>query len=122
MKQGEIIRAYKSLKKLSDQNLPIATACKIHRLIVKIRPVFEFQVEEENKMLNQLNPEVKGNGNIEFESVEDAQLFKSRMNELSDLEVEDIEITPVSIVAPADAVLTPNDIEALEGFIEFTDC
>ena len=121
MKQNKLVRAYKSLNKLANQELPITIACKVHRLIVSIRPAWEFQVSEEEKILGRLKPEVLTGGDLQVKSVEEAQEFKTRAKEIGDIDVDDITIVPIAIPANIDAALTPNDIEALDGFIEFTE-
>ena len=121
MNQGSIISAYKSLKKLAAQELPIVYACRIHRLMVSLRPAYDFQVEEEEKLLRKMNPSVLGDGNLQFSTVEDAQEFKARMKEITDMEVDDIEVKPITIPIMTNANLTANDIDALDGFVEFVE-
>lgn len=120
MKQFTIIRAYKALKKLGEQELPIKTACKVHRLMVSLRPVWEFQVQEEEKIISRLQPGMNG-GDLQFKTPEEAQEFRDRLRELNEMEVDDLAFTPVSVPVPEDALLTANDIDALDGFISFVE-
>ena len=118
MQQSRIISAYKSLRKLADRELPIRIACQIHRLTVKLRPVWDFQVQEEQKLCDRLHPKNE-DGKLVFETPEGAQEFRDRLKELNGMEVEDIELKPITIPIPDGITLTPADIEALEGFVEF---
>ena len=121
MKQDALIQAYKALQKLAGQELPIKIACAIHRQIVAIRPAWEFQLEEERKIIGRLGPEVQQNGDLQFKTVEDAGAFRARMLEIAGMDVEDIRIDPIILPDSLDAILTVKDIEALDGFITFAE-
>ena len=121
MKQRQIIRAYKSMKKLADQDLPIKTAYRIHRMMMSMGPAWEFQREEEDKILRKLKPKVMENGRLEFSSPEDAQAFKNKLEEIGGMEAEGAEIHPIKMNMPDGTILSANDIDALTGFIEFTE-
>lgn len=121
MKQHEIIQAYKALRKLANQELPIKAACKIHRLMVSIRPVWDFQREEEDKILRRLKPDVVEGGGLKFKTVEEAQQFRDRMEELANMDAECMGASPITIPMPEGARLAASDIEALEGFVEFAE-
>jgi hypothetical protein len=121
MKQGALIQAYKALQKLAGQELPIKIACAIHRQIVAIRPAWEFQIEEERKIIGRLGPDVQPNGDLQFKSTEDAVEFKSRMGEIADMDVDDVRIDTIILPDSLDAFLTARDIEALDGFVNFSE-
>jgi hypothetical protein len=121
MKQGALIQAYKALQKLAGQELPIKIACAIHRQIVAIRPAWEFQIEEERKIIGRLGPDVQPNGVLQFKSTEDAVEFKSRMGEIADMDVDDVRIDTIILPDSLDAFLTARDIEALDGFVNFSE-
>ena len=120
MKQYEAIRAYKALQKLENQLLPIRTARAIHRMMVSIRPAWEFQKAEEEKILRRLRPEALPDGKLKFKTPEEARAFRDRMEELDNLDAEGADTAPLQIPLPEDAFLAASDIEALEGFIQFT--
>lgn len=121
MTQRQIVNAYKTLRKLSGKELPIIISCKIHRLTVSLRPAWDFQCNEEQKIFERLKPKILPNGDLEFSTTEDAREFKTRMKEIGDMEVDDVKFTSISIPETIDAELTPADIENLDGFIEFTE-
>ena len=121
MKQHQIIRAYKSMKKLADQDLPIKTAYRIHRMMMGMGPAWEFQREEEDKILRKLKPKVMENGRLEFSSPEDAQAFKNKLEEIGGMEAEGVDVEPIAMQIPNGAILSANDIDSLTGFIEFTE-
>lgn len=120
MKQGTIIRAYKALSKLAAEPLPIKTACAVHRLRVAMRPTWEFQQEEEQKEINRLKPQVEQNGDLLFQSPEDARVFRDKLKELEENEVE-LSADVVKMPMLPEITISADDVDALEGFVEFTE-
>ena len=120
MHQSQIILAYKSLAKLSRQDIPIRGACRLHRLSQALKPVWDFQAQEEGKLIEKLNPTLT-DGAVTFKSEQDAQEYASRLKELAEMEVDDIVYTPVTMPIPDGVAMSVRDIEALDGFVEFTD-
>ena len=121
MKQGKIIQAMKALNTLAAQALPIKTACAIHRMRVALRPAWEFQQEEEEKLLSRLHPMLNSNGSLDFKTPKDAQEFREKLKELADMEADGIAIQPINVATMEGIKLSANDIEALDGFVSFTE-
>ena len=121
MKQNQVVRAYKALKKLANQELPIKISCKIHRLMVSIRPAWDFQLNEEEKILRRLNPQTMENGVLQFNSPEDAKEFRDKLDEIGSMDADDMDLHPIQIPIPDGAVISANDLEALEGFVDFVE-
>lgn len=121
MKQGDVIRAYKALQKLSAETLPIKIACKLHRLKTQLRTAWEFQLEEEGKLIDQLHPIAGEDGKLTFQSKEDSDLFRERLSELSQSEADDMTFDPVTVPMMDGISLSADDIEALEGFVMFSE-
>lgn len=120
MKQSEINKSYNALVRLSQVRLPIKTAFSVYQLIKKIEEPYKFAFEEEKKLINKYNAEVKENGIISFSSAEDKNSFQNELQELNQLD-HDIEIEPIVIKIEdlGEQTITPSDILALEGFVEF---
>lgn len=120
MKQGKIIDAYKALNKLSSCPLPIKTAYAIHRLRTALKPAWDFQCEEEGKLIDRLHPTVTAEGNLTFANIEKKQEFLRVQNELAEQEQE-IDFRPVKVGLLDGIALSANDIETLDGFITFEE-
>lgn len=121
MKQGKIIKAMKALNILAAQALPIKTACAVHRMRVALRPAWEFQQEEEEKLFSRLHPTFNSDGNLDFKTPKDAQEFREKMKELEEMEAEGIAIQPITVATVEGIRLSAYDIEALDGFVNFTE-
>lgn len=120
MKQSEINKSYNALVRLSQMRLPIKTAFSVYQLVKKMEEPYKFALEEEKKLINKYNAEVKENGIISFSSAEDKGSFQNELQELNQLD-HDIEIEPIVIKMEdlGEQTITPSDIFALEGFVEF---
>ena len=120
MKQLEINKSYNALVRLSQVRLPIKTAFSVYQLVKKIEEPYKFALEEEKKLINKYNAEVKENGIISFSSAEDKNSFQNELQELNQLD-HDIEIEPIVIKIEdlGEQTITPSDIFALESFVEF---
>lgn len=119
MKQGDIIKAYKALQKLTAEPLPIKIACKLHRLKVQLRTAWDFQREEEDKLIMKLRPEAQPDGRLTFQSEADCKLFKDQLAALADMDADDVKYDAVELPELADVRLSADDVEALEGFVSF---
>jgi len=129
MKQVQIIKAMQALNNLAAQALPIKSACAIHRLRVQLRPAWDFQQEEEDKLLGKLKPTIDPDGNLDFKTPEDAQKYRELLKELGAMDAEGntlpegFTIQPVTLPLRAmDGIqITANEVEALEGFVTFME-
>ena len=118
MNHGTIIKAYKSIGKIAEQKLPMTTAYKVFKLREKLKPAWDFLVEEEGKLLDDYKPTIQENGTIIFRSIEDKQAYDQRISEIYTME-SDIQIEPVSIPLTDDIFIAPDDIAALEPVVSF---
>ena len=108
MLQGIIVKAYKTLLKLSNANFNPKTAYKLYRLRQELTPAWNFQIEEERKIINSIphkddiqivnlneNPEVRQKltdlANVEVTISDTCYPIKMNISELPDLSVEDFE-------------------------------
>ena len=120
MKQGQIIKAYKAINNLAAQPLPLREAYALHKLRAALRPTWDFQQQEEEKEIRRLEPQFEQNGDLLFKSPDDAAAFRAKLKELEENDVE-MEYEPAKVRMADGAVLSMNDIEALGGFVEFTE-
>lgn len=120
MKQGQIIKAYKAINNLAAQPLPLREAYALHKLRAALRPTWDFQQQEEEKEIRRLEPQFEQNGDLLFKSPDDAAAFRAKLKALEENEV-DVEYKPVNVRMAEGVALTVNDIEALDGFVEFAE-
>lgn len=120
MKQGKIIDAYKALNKLSACSLPIKTAYALHKLRANLKSVWDFQCEEEGKLIERLQPIADADGNLTFATMEGKKEFLRVQHELSEQEQE-IDFQPVTVGLLDGITLSANDIDMLDGFVTFEE-
>ena len=129
MKQGKIIQAYKALDKIMAQDVPLQIAFSVFEMREKLRPSWEFQIGEEEKIQ-------KKYPSIDFDTLsvkwktDDETDKKLKLAELSACEKDFealssldrvLEIEPIQIpVSEVSIKMAGKDIEALHGFVEFT--
>lgn len=119
MKQSEVIRAYKALAKLGQQNLPIRLAYDLFKLKTALKTQYDFQVAEEKKA--SANATANPDGSITFGTPEEAAAFRQKLMELGDIAV-DLKVKPVQIpLSIPGLTLSMEDVEALDRFILFTN-
>lgn len=120
MKQGKLVSAYKVISDLYQQRLPLPIAYKLYKLKTVLQRAWDFQVDEERKLVDEFKPTVLEDGRLKFADPDSAQEFDRRVREVLDME-SDIEVTPISLPMIGDLSITPVDIEALEDIVTFTE-
>ena len=116
MKQSNIIAAHDAIQRLTERSLPLKLAYQVYRIKKAIQVPYDFHIEEEKKILEKLKPEYI-EGGYRFKSAEEVAEYKQFMKELNDMEVEPIEKVRIPLSLNID--ITPADIDALDGVIEF---
>ena len=118
MKQFRIIKAYKALTKLGQQDLPIKLAFDLFKIKQALQPQWDFQLDEENKLT--ASAKVNADGSVTFDTPEAAEMFRQRLKDLSDIDV-DLKVKPVQIpLSIPGLTLSMDDIDALDCFVQFT--
>lgn len=118
MKQFKVIKAYKALTKLGQQDLPIKLAFDLFKIKQALQPQWDFQLDEENKLA--ANAKVNADGSVTFDSPEAAEAFRQKLKELSNIDV-DLKVKPVQIpLSIPGLTLSMDDIDALDCFVQFT--
>jgi len=114
-----ILNAYVPLQNLYHQKLQVGTSKKLFDLIHKIRPVMDFQIEQEQQFLEEHPPVRLENDKYVFSTPEDANAFRERLAELAQLET-DIDDVPLIIETANEPVfeISGNDIEKLQPLVE----
>lgn len=120
MTHKQAIEAYKTIERLSTQPLPVKGAYALHRLKRRLTPEWEFQLQRENRLLDELKPESVEGTNVRFKTPEDAATWRAQMAELDEMEL-DYDIEPVRVNLGEDARITLEDIDMLDGFVIFEE-
>lgn len=118
MQQSQIIRAYKSISKLSQLDLPIRLAFDLFRIKSALQPQWDFQVVEETKAAagaTQLD-----DGRLQFATAEDAEAFRDKLRALGeiDIELKGLPVARIPLSTPG-LKLSVEDIDALKDFVNF---
>lgn len=120
MKQIQVINAYKALTNLSNQVLPIRISYAIHKLRKSLSTAWDFQVEREKYILEKYGAHFE-NGMIIFSDPNVVKDFEMEFNELNQMESDFKLDSPIIIPMAEGIAITPNDIDALDGFVIFED-
>lgn len=121
MTATQILNALPVVQKMAGFKLPVRKAYKIYSLAKKINEYRDFFINEEKKLIDKFNAEILDNGNIKLNSPEDQMKFMEEHASLMETNVEDVEIIELSFAEMGDIEITPAEIEALEGVVNFID-
>ena len=125
MKQSKIIKAYRAINKLYEQKLPLTISHKLWMLRQKLTPTWEFQVDKEQDVIMRFNPIIGENGEVTFNSQEDAMNCKAEYEktckEIAELDVDLGDYEKIVLKLDDKLELSVEDIDALSEFIDFTE-
>lgn len=120
----ECMAAWTAAETLKDTPCAYTTALALYRLRSALKPETEFYLKKERKLAETYGKRdadgqlaVRG-GTVEFETQKALDEFRKARQELNETPAQ-TEFKPVQ--APAPAMITPAQLEALEGFIEFEE-
>lgn len=124
--QKAAVNAYNALTEIGKQPFPIRDALSLLVMRKKLETAVEFQLQEEQKLVDEFHPTIDG-GKISMPYDEKDETVKARAKEffqkladLNGLEVEvDADPAPVSI--PEGVTIRPDTLAALDGFIDWRD-
>ena len=115
MTQGEAVKAYGAIIKMGQKATGTA-AFSLFRLKKELKEIFEFQNEEEQKIIQKFGGQVIEGGIL---VIADKEKREQAIAEIEELHKMECEIQPVKIQASAIPEITLAEIEALDGFVEF---
>lgn len=119
VKHYDIITCYKALNKMSEQYMPARISYALYRVKTKLKPIWDFHVEHENKLLEKYG-ESDGNDKWMIKDPDKRTEWSREMLELMDIE-EEIDISPVCLEIPQDISMTVEQFESLNPFVNFID-
>lgn len=122
--QGKAVSALIAINRISGQKMPSFAAYKLFRLRKKLKDVAEFQGEQEEKLVEELGGKINEMGRVIWndpgeKATKDAEYAK-RHKELEDMECE-IDTEKIMMTFKEISEITPQDMEALDDFIEWKE-
>lgn len=117
-KQNRIINAYKIIENLNRTNFDSITAYRMFKLKKQLKEFYDWQQERETELFKKYGASFSEDGSIRLSDNSQAENFVAEINEMSEL-VHEIE--PVEIVLSAFDSLSIEQIETLDGFIDFIE-
>ena len=115
MTQGDAVRAYGAIVRMG-QKATGAAAFTLFRLKKSLQEIFEFQNEEEQKLVQKYGGQMIDNGLVVIADKEQREQFQKEVENLHGMECD---IQPVTIPAAAIPEISLAEIEALDGFVIF---
>jgi len=114
MKQKDAVKAYKALSRMKGATGQ--PAFQLFKLKKKLKDIFDFQGEEQLKLVEKYNCDISENGLVKIDDEETKKKFFEEWETIGDV---DCEIEPVKIPISLLPNITLDEIEALDGFVIF---
>lgn len=122
MKQKEAIEAYGAILRLSEISLPLRDAYNVFCMRRKLEPIYQFEMEREKKLLDELHGDITPDGSIHFGDMESYMEFNKKIAEMGDMEIDvEHDVIQIKIDNLKNTEMKPADINRLYGFIEFIE-
>ena len=121
MKIQQLLNALPIMQKLIGLKLPIRKAHKVFLMAKKAEEQKEFFVQEERKLIEKFEAEIKEDGRIYFKDAESKEAFLAADAELGQLEIDGFDPIYLTFDDMEDETFTATDIAALDGVIIFVD-
>lgn len=127
--QEKALKALKAMNEICKYRFHLSDSLKLKRIWKELGFVYEFQVQEEQKLVDEYQPEnVNGLYTFRFDKddvdrKEQAAEFQKKLAEIGLLEIE-LNIEPVRIYVLDkfnDFCPTPETLMDLDGFVEFIE-
>lgn len=125
--QRQAVAAYRALQEIGGLCFPVRDALALLRAKKRLETAYEFQVQEEQKLIDEYRPDVRDGkmimtyGKDDAEGKARAQAFLERMKELQELEIE-IGGGAVAVRVPGDEIrIRPETLAALDGFVTWEE-
>lgn len=119
IKHNQVINGYKALTDIGNQTLPAKTSYALYKIRLAMKPVWDFQLEQEKQMMDKYGSQDE-NGNMIIKDAEGKEKVQRMFEELIAME-EDINIEPIHIKLPDDIHITIDQFEALAPFVIFDE-
>ncbi len=115
MTLSKIINSSEAVYKLTNQDLPIKEAYKLHLLVEAIRTHVEFYRKQGKAIIEKYHAVYIGDGRYRVD--EGLSDFEREVRELQEIDVGGV--NAISLNVPETIKLSSNDITSLDGLISF---
>lgn len=122
--QKAAVNAYNALTEIGKQPFPIRDALNLMILRKKLETAMEFQMQEEQKLVDEYHPTIEG-GKISMpydkkdEAVKErAKEFFQKLSNLNKMEIE-VDADPAPVNIPDNVEIKPETLLALDGFVDW---
>lgn len=121
MKIQQLLNAYPIMQKLITLKLPVKKAHKVFLMVKKAEEQREFFIQEERKLIERFEADIREDGKIYFKDAESKAAFMAADAELGQIEIDGLECITLTYDDMGDAEFAAADIAALEGVVEFAE-
>ena len=111
----QAINAYNILTSLGKR-VTGKTAYDLFQLKLNLKSIYDFQSEEELKLVEKYHAKVKDNGSVVIDDPEERKAFIEEREKLENLECD---IDHITLAIDDIPDITMNEIEALYSFVDF---
>ena len=120
MTYQQIVNAKQAIDEIGKLHFPIRISYELFKLKKRVEQLFEFEVDQEKKLVEKYGGQIKNNGSILFDSKEITETFGNEMAELLKTEVEEeFEPVDIDITEAGDVSISPELMWKLDGFVNF---
>ena len=109
------------MQKLITLKLPVKKAHKVFLMVKKAEEQREFFIQEEKKLIEQYEAEIREDGRIYFKDAESKNAFMAADAELGQIEINGLECITLTYDDMGDVEFTAADIATLDGVVVFID-
>lgn len=115
-RQSDALNAFYAIHPLMRQRMPKQKALELYNLRLILQKQFDFQVEQEQNIIQELGGTVDEHGAVQCGSKEKDSEFGKQKHELYDLELQ-LETDEVDL-SQVNVEVAPEDIGMLKGFVK----
>lgn len=119
MKQNDCIKAYMAINNVCKTKFPGQIAFQVFKLKKVLGEIFDFQKEQEQEIFAEYEATFTEDGSINLKDETRAEEFVKRIEEMALIEHE--EIQPIAIPAACFEEISVEELEKLDGIIEFVE-
>ena len=117
--QGKATSAYAAIMAMRNK-VKGTDALKLYKLKNRLKEHYDFQAEEELKLVTEYGGTIMDNGRVIVRDPDKRKDFAAAVQGLADMPCE-VDADPVTVHVGQDSEITLADMEPLEGFVNFEE-
>jgi len=119
MKQAQVLAVFNIIKRFQNQALPNDISYAFFKLRKLIQDHIDFQVSQQNKLLEKYDHTQNEQGQFVFKNPEDAEAFSKEMDEVIDMDIDLGEFKKIPFRNDGRIELSVNELIILDDFFEY---